>query len=86
MYAEQILGIADCHAVRKAHNTKVGFLDGKVKCNKNNILLKFSCTSQNERKSLIPFATRNAHKMKALLHQCAKLQDQILISSSQSVR
>ena len=39
MYAEQILGLADCHALRRTHNTKVGFIDGKVKCNKNNILL-----------------------------------------------
>ena len=34
MYAEQTLGLADIMSA-KAHNTKVGFMYGIVKCKKN---------------------------------------------------
>ena len=32
--AEQTLGLAVYHSIRKVHITKVGFIDGKVKCKK----------------------------------------------------
>ena len=68
MFSEQTLGLAD-HQIRRAHNAKIGFIDGKVKATKNKTMSWLSTKSSAEQSKIISFSTKRACKMKIIQHQ-----------------
>ena len=68
MFSEQTLGLAD-HQLRRAHNAKIGFIDGKVKATKNKTMSWLSTKSSAEQSKIISFSTKRACKMKIIQHQ-----------------
>ena len=64
MFAEKTLGLAD-HHLRISQNTKIGFVDGKVKTRIDRTLTWLSNKTKQEQDKIVQFSIPQASKMRA---------------------